>query len=53
MIASKPSSQGGKGTISSSKAVSFSGNVREAVVQDGGSADRGIRFLPVIFFRHE
>jgi len=53
MIALKSSSQGEKGMISSSKAVSFSGNVRQAVAQDGGSADRGIRLLPVIFFRYK
>ena len=48
-IASKASNQGGKDTISSSKAVSLVGTWGQAVVQDGGSADHGINPFPIIF----
>jgi len=53
VIASKSSSQGGKGTISSSKVVSLVGTWGQAVVQDGGSADHGISLLLVIFFMYK
>jgi hypothetical protein len=36
--------------ISSMKTVSFSGNVEQVVVQDGGIVDHGVSGSPVSFF---
>jgi len=53
MITSKSSNQGGKDSISSSKAVSLVETWEQAVVQDGGSVDHGISLLPVIFLMYK